>query len=91
MSGHLLITFTTLLLENKDFLSSASIIEDSSLDYGSVHIRSADLDRSVRIHEQDFVKNQRRALLLRKAVYKNLHASLNLKLLACNLYYCVHK
>ena len=91
MSSQLLVSFTTFLLENQNFLSSASIIEDSSLDYGSLNIRGTYLDSSVRIYKQNLIKLNGSTFVSRKAVDKDLHTSFNFKLVSGNIYDCVHK
>ena len=90
MTVAFLIPLATFLLEDKDFLSLGRIVEDCSLDYGTFHIRCSDLDISVIVDEKHFVKLYRSAFFCRETVDENLFASLNLELLACNFYDCVH-
>ena len=90
MTGHLLITFATLLLEDKDFLALARIVEYSRFHYSTVNIRRTDLHFAVFIHKKDLVEHYVSALLFRETVDENFHASFHLELLASNINNCVH-
>ena len=90
MSVQFLVSFTTFLLENQNFLSSASVIKDSSLHNSTLYIRGSDFDCPVSIYKKHFVKLDSSTFLSRKTVDKDLHSSLNFKLMACNIHNCVH-
>ena len=85
-----LIAFAAFLLENEHLLSFTAVIEDSSLHNCSFDIRRTDFYISVGIDKEHFAELYCRAFFSGKAIHKNFHASLYLKLLACNVYNCVH-
>lgn len=86
----LLITFTTDFLEYKHFLGLGIIIDDGSLDNRSLNIRRADLYGTLVIDEKNLAELYCSTLVSLQAVDKDILSGLNFKLLACNIYNCVH-
>ena len=91
MTVQFLITLTTFLLEYKNLLALASVVEYSCCNLCALYVRCANLYCSVLIDKEYLVELDSSTLLSRKAVYEDLHTSLYLELLACNVYDCVHK
>ena len=91
MTVTLLVTLTTLLLENKNLLALASVVENSCCNLSTVHIWCTNLDSLTLCYEEYLVELYCCTLLSREAVDEDFHASLYFELLACNVYNCVHK
>ena len=86
-----LVSFATDFLEYEYLLGLGVVIDDGSLDTGTLYIGGSDLDRTIFVDEQDLVESNSLSVLRLETIHEDLHASLNLKLLACNVYDCVHK
>ncbi len=90
MAVQLLESFTTDFLENKYFLCLGLVIEDGSLDNSTLNVRSTDLDCTLILNEEHLVEFYFSTLASLESVDKDFHSSFNFKLLACNVYDCVH-
>jgi len=86
----LLESFATDLLENKHLLSLDIVVKNGCLYNGSLDVRCSYGYRSFLVEKKHLVKLYGLVLLLREAVYEDLLSCLNLELLACNVYDCVH-
>lgn len=91
MAIALLESLTTDFLENQYFLCLYVIGKNSSLHYYTINIWSTYLNGAAILNEQYFVKLNTLVILGSETVYKDFRASLNLELLTCNIYNCVHK
>ena len=83
-------TLATDFLEYEHFLGFGVIVHDGSGNLCALHIRSADNHFALIVHEEDLVELYGFSVLGLEAVYEDIHASLYFKLLACNVYDCVH-
>ena len=78
------------LLENKNLVSFHIIIEDGGLDHGTLYIGSAHLDSRVIRDKEDLLELHISTLGIGEPLHKDFVASLNFKLMACNVYDCEH-
>ena len=78
------------LLEYKHLVGLCIVIENGSLDNGSLYIRSSDLHGLSVSDEEHLVELYISTLGIGEPLHKDFVASLNFKLLACNVYDCVH-
>lgn len=78
------------LLENKHLVSLCIVIQNGSLDYGSLYIRSSDLDGLSVGDEEDLAELNISTFGVGEPLHKDFVASLYFKLLACDVYNCVH-
>lgn len=78
------------LLEDKNLVSLCIIINNSSLDYCTLYVRSSDLYGVILGYEKHLVELYGSTFLSGKTLNKDLGASFYLELLACNVYDCVH-
>lgn len=90
MTVELLEALAADFLEDKHLVRLHLIVQYGSLDHRSINIRSSDLYRSVVSHEEDLLELHISTLGIGKPLHKDFVASLNLELLACNVYDCVH-
>ena len=90
MSVEFLETLAANLLEYDDLVGLCVIIKYGSLYEGALDVRSSNLNLSLFVDEENFVKLHSFTFGLRKSLHKDFVASLNFKLLACNVYDCVH-
>ncbi len=79
------------LLEYKHLIGFCIVIENGSLDNGSLYIRSSDLHGLTVGDEKHLVELYVSTLGIGKPLHKDFVASLNFELLACNVYDCVHQ
>ena len=89
MTVQLLIAFAASLLEDQNFVS-LYMIHDGGLYVDTLHIGSADLDRTVVIGQKHLGEIEGRTLVSLEAVHEDFPALLHLELLSCNVYNCVH-
>ncbi len=78
------------LLEYKYLVSLGVIINNSSLYYCTLYVRSSNLYSCIVSDEKHFVELYISTIRSREAVYEDFVASFNLELLACNVNDCVH-
>lgn len=90
MSVEFLETLAADLLENDDLICFCVIFQDGSLYYCALNVRSADLHCAFSVNEKYFCKLHCFTFGLRKSLHKDLISSLYFKLLASNVYDCVH-
>ena len=90
VSVFLLVAFTAFLLEY-NHLFAFQVFENGGFDQGAVYIRSAHTYFFLVIGKQNFIKSYRCSGFYLKPVYEDFFSLLNSKLLACNVYNCVHK
>ena len=83
-------TFAADLLEYDDLLGPALVTNNSSLDYCTLYIRSADLYLALIVYEEDLVELHISTFGRSKTRNKDLDASLYFHLLACDVYDSVH-
>ena len=79
------------LLEHEDLVGLGVVIQNGSLNNGSLYIRSSDLDGLSVGDEEYLVELYISTLGIGKPLHKDFVASLYFKLLACNVYDCVHQ
>ena len=79
------------LLEDQHLVCLDIIFEDGGLHHGTLYIGSAHLDSRVIRDQEDFLELHISTLGIGEPLHKDLVASLYLKLLACNVYDCVHR
>ena len=79
------------LLEDQHLVSLCIIIEDGGLDHSTLYIRSTDLDGLPVGDEQHLAELHISTLGIGEPLHKDFVASFHFKLLACNVYDCVHK
>ena len=90
MAIALLEALATDLLEDKNLVSLCIIINNSSLDYCTLYVRSSDLDVRVICDEEHLVELYSSTIRSREAVYEDFISSFYFELLACNVNNCVH-
>ena len=78
------------LLEYKYLVSLGVIINNSSLYYCTLYVRSSNLYSCTVSDEKHLVELYISTIRSREAVYEDFVASFNLELLACNVNDCVH-
>ena len=83
-------TLATDLLENNHLVRPCIICENGSLHDSTLDIRCAHLYLSFVINKENLVELHVSAFCLREPLNEDFVASLNLELLACNFYDCVH-
>lgn len=91
MSVEFLETLAADLLKDNHLVCPAFIIENGSLDYCALYIRSTYLHGSVICDEKHLLELHISTLGIGKPLHKDLIASFYFKLLTCNVYDCVHK
>ena len=91
MTVELLEALATDLLENEDLVGLCIVIEYGSLNNGTFYIRSSDLDSFSVCDEEHFAELYFSTFGIGKPLHKDLIASFHFKLLACNVYDCVHQ
>ena len=79
------------LLEHEDLVGLRIVIQNGSLHNGSLNIRSSDLDGLTVSDEKHFAELYISTLGIGEPLHKDFVASLYFKLLACNVYDCVHQ
>ena len=79
------------LLENEDFVCFCIVVQDGSLYNGSFYIGSANLYCLTVCDEKHLGELYISTFGLGKPLHKDLFTSFYLKLLACNVYNCVHQ
>ena len=79
------------LLEDKHLVSLDIIFEDGGLDHGALHVRSTHLHLRAFSDEKDLGELHISTFGIGEPLHKDLVASFHFKLLACNVYDCVHK
>ena len=90
MSVELLEALAADLLEDDHLVSLDFVVEDGGLDHGTLNIGSAHLHSRVVRDEEDLLELHISTLGIGEPLHKDFVASLNFKLLACNVYDCVH-
>ena len=90
MTVQFLEALATDLLENEHLVCPCTVIEHGCLDNCAVKIRSTYFNALVISNEKHFSELHGFTFGLRKPLNKDFIASLNFKLLACDVYYCVH-
>ncbi len=91
MTVELLETLTTDLLENEDLVGLGFVVQDSGLDNCALDIGSSDLDGLTVCDEEDLGELYISTFGIGEPLHKDFVASLYFKLLACNVYDCVHQ
>ena len=91
MTVELLEALAADLLEDQHLVGLGVILEDGGLDHGALHVRSTHLDLRAVSDEKDLGELHISTFGIGEPLHKDLVASFNLKLLACNVYDCVHK
>ena len=79
------------LLEYEDFVCFCIVVQDGSLNNGSFYIGSANLYGLTVCDEKHLGELYISTFGLGKPLHKDLITSLYFKLLACNVYDCVHQ
>ena len=79
------------LLEDEDLVGLGIVIQNSGLDHRTIYVRSTDLDGLSVSDEEYLVELYISTLGIGKPLHKDFVASLYFKLLACNVYDCVHQ
>ena len=90
MAVELLEAFATDFLEHKDLLGLDVVTEDGGFDYSTLDIRGTDFDCSLAVDEEHLVELDGLVGLRGQAVDEDLGTSFYFKLLAGNVYDCVH-
>ena len=90
MAVELLEALAADFLEYKHLVSLDSVIENRSLDNGSIHIGSSDLHVSVICDEKHLGELHISTFGIGEPMHKDFISSLDFELLACNFNYCVH-
>ena len=91
MTCELLVAFAAFLLENKNLVSPASVINDRCLYYSAFYIRGTNLDLAIFIDKKHLLEHYLGILGCLEAVHEDFISRFYLELLACNIYNCVHK
>ena len=91
MTVELLEALAADLLEHEDLVGLRIVVQDGSLNNGSLYIRSSDFHSLSVCDEKHFAELYISTLGIGKPLHKDFVASLYFKLLACNVYDCVHQ
>ncbi len=90
MTVELLEALAADLLEYENLVSLCIVIENGSLDYCALHVRSSDLHVTLVGYEKHLLELHVSTFGIGKPLHKDFISSLNFELLACNVYDCVH-
>ena len=91
MSIQFAITFATFLVENKNLLTAALVVEHFANHFSALYLRSTNFYFALIVEEQNVLKLDRCTLLkVSDAVHEQFLASFYFKLLAFHFYNCVH-
>ena len=90
MAVELLEAFATDFLEHKDLLGLDVVTEDGGFYYSTLDIRGTDFDCTLSVDEEHLVELDGLVGLRGQAVDEDLGTSFYFKLLAGNVYDCVH-
>ena len=85
MTSELLVALAALLLEDKNLVRPACVINDRCLYYSALYVWSTDLHIAIFIDQKHFVKRHLGILGCLETVDEDFHSGLNFKLRACNI------
>ena len=91
MAVELLEALATDLLEHEDLVGLSVVIQDGGLDHCALNIGSSDLNGVSVSDEENLAELYISTLGIGEPLHKDFVASLYFKLLACNVYDCVHQ